>query len=164
MAIGTYITPYGERRITENWMQVKDGNALAFRIMENHYSFNAVNRYNEFGEPKTKRFVGPGQRIVLIDRFYGEALFVWRKFIDDSGQQGVNCAAFRNCTSNLSSLLILEAEEWAFDKWGPTRVYTYVNPEAIKSKNPGYCFKMAGWTPCGRTKKQNLIILEKHIL
>jgi hypothetical protein len=25
-----------------------------------------------------------------------DALFVWRKFIDDSGQQGVNCAVFRN--------------------------------------------------------------------
>jgi hypothetical protein len=30
--------------------------------------------------------------------------------------------------------------------------------------NPGYCFKMAGWTVCGITKVHKLIIMEKNPL
>ena len=88
-----------------------------------------------------------------------DALFVWRKFIDDSGQQGVNCAVFRNEGPILSSLLILEAVKLAQIRWPMERLYTYVNPQKIKSTNPGYCFICAGWKVCGKTKG-GLVILE----
>jgi hypothetical protein len=90
-----------------------------------------------------------------------DALFVWRKFIDRSGQRGVNCAVFRNESPHLSSELILEAEELAWNRWPGERLYTYVNPLGITSANPGYCFKRAGWGWCGLTKKKKLVILEK---
>lgn len=61
------------------------------------------------------------------------------------GQLGYNCSIFRNESSRRSSEIILEAEEWAFEKWGPSRIYTYVDPRKITSPNPGYCFKVAGW-------------------
>jgi hypothetical protein len=32
-----------------------------------------------------------------------------------------------------------------FDVYLPGRMYTYVNPAKIRSINPGYCFKQAGW-------------------
>ena len=48
--------------------------------------------------------------MVLINQ-EATALFVWRKFIDKSGQQGINCAVFRNESGCLSSELIIEAEE-----------------------------------------------------
>lgn len=89
------------------------------------------------------------------------ALFVWRKFKDDSGQEGINCAIFRNEGPLLSSYLILEAEKLAYDRWGKERFYTYINPSKIRSVNPGYCFKVAGWTVCGITKVNKLIIMEK---
>jgi len=88
------------------------------------------------------------------------ALFVWRKFNDASGQKGINCAIFRNEGPLLSSMLILEAEEWARARWPNERFYTYINGKKIKSKNPGYCFKRAGWKTCGKTKG-GLWILEK---
>ena len=91
---------------------------------------------------------------------YCDALFVWRKFINDSGECGVNCAAFRNEGSRLSSDLIKEAEEIAWHRWPGDRLYTYVNKRKIKSTNPGYCFLRAGWRRCGLTKG-GLIILEK---
>ncbi len=47
--------------------------------------------------------------MVLVTQDYS-ALFIWRKFINDSGQQGINCAVFRNESPILSSELILEAE------------------------------------------------------
>jgi hypothetical protein len=88
------------------------------------------------------------------------ALFVWRKFIDKSGQAGVNCAVFRN-EGGLSSMLIEEAVSHAWARWPGQRLYTYVDPACVRSENPGYCFIVAGWRRCGFTKKRRLLILEK---
>jgi hypothetical protein len=88
-----------------------------------------------------------------------DALFVWRKFLNASGEHGVNCAVFRNESNILSSKLIIEAMEIAWNRWPSERLYTYVNPKKIRSGNPGYCFKVAGWKNCGKTKG-GLVILE----
>jgi len=102
----------------------------------------------------------PGETITLMTADCS-ALFVWlkQKYIDND-QTGVNCAVFRNEGSELSSTLILEAEQFAWERWQGERLYTYVDPDAVKSKNPGYCFIKAGWKKCGITKG-GLIILEK---
>lgn len=107
-------------------------------------------------------FVGPGEKMVLMTP-EGGALFVWRKFIDKSGQHGINCAIFRNEVPGLylSSSLILEAEQLAWSRWPGERLYTYINPKKIRSKNPGFCFKKAGWRLCGYSARRKLIILEK---
>lgn len=137
------------------WIQVRDGNAAAYSLFQRHYS-----KYHYADGRKPTRFVGPGERIVLITHD-GKAMFVWRKFIDKSGQTGVNCAIFRNEGDLLSSMLILEAEKIAWERWPNHRLYTYVNGRKIKSVNPGFCFKKAGWRLCGETKKRNYLILEK---
>jgi hypothetical protein len=137
------------------WFAVKDGNITARDLFNRHYSRHF---YKDGRKPKL--FVGPGEKMVLVTSD-GRALFIWRKFISDNGQQGINCAVFRNESEYLSSELILEAEQLAWDRWPGERLYTYVNPQKIRSKNPGYCFKMAGWKVCGRTKAKNLVILEK---
>jgi len=43
------------------------------------------------GHPPPKLFVGPGEKLVLRT-WECDAIWVWRKFIDDSGQEGINCA------------------------------------------------------------------------
>ena len=138
------------------WVQVRDGDPGALVLFNRHYS----KKLYKDGRVPT-RFVGPGERLVLRTSD-GLALFVWRKFLDDSGQVGVNCAAFRNEGPELSSALIQEAEQWAWSSWPGVRLYTYVNPSKIQSNNPGYCFKVAGWRVCGTTKINRLTILEKH--
>jgi hypothetical protein len=90
-----------------------------------------------------------------------KALFVWRDFINDDGNEGINCAVFRNEGPRLSSDLLLEAERIAWQRWPGRRLYTYVSAAAVQSHNPGYCFKKAGWRTCGVTKKKKLLILEK---
>lgn|SRR3990167_1487158 len=139
----------------QNWYGVKDGNTTARDIFNRHYSrhFYADGR-------KPKLFVGPGEKMVLMTPDF-KALFVWRKFISGDGQRGVNCAVFRNEGNYLSSDLILEAEQLAWNTWPNERLYTYVNPKGIKSSNPGYCFLKAGWAKVGITKVNKLIILAK---
>jgi len=152
---GNKITAPMLKLYEQNWIPVRDGNLAAWLLFQRHYS-----KYHYKDGRRPKRFVRPGERIVLITQD-GLALFVWRKFIDASGQKGVNCSVFRNEGPILSSKLILEAEQWAWDRWPGQRLYTYVNAKKIKSSNPGYCFKMAGWKVCGITKVNKLVILEK---
>lgn len=87
-------------------------------------------------------------------------MFVWRNFIDDSGQVGINCAVFRNEGPALSSLLVRQADAIADHAWPDQRHYTYVGASAVRSQNPGCCFLAAGWLRCGQTKR-GLMILER---
>lgn len=143
------------------WLPCKDGDPRAFAIMRRHYSFYEYTdgRRRDPSNPTRFSFVGPGEKMVLLTADC-RALFVWRKFISRDGQQGINCAVFRNEGDELSSLLILEAEQLAWGRWPGERLYTYVDPRRVKSVNPGFCFKAAGWRTCGRTGK-GLVILEK---
>lgn len=144
------------------WLPVKDGDPRAFSLYSRHYTYRDYKdgRRRNFSNPSRHLIVGPGEKMVLLTADL-RALFVWRKFISDSGEHGVNCAVFRNESDELSSRLILEAEQLAWQRWPGERLYTYVNPRKIKSANPGYCFKMAGWKRCGVTKK-GLLIMEKE--
>lgn len=135
------------------WLTVLDGDARARALYLRHYSA----RHYCDGRRRTL-FVGPGEKMVLLT-YLCDALFVWRKFISGDNQQGITCAVFHNEGSILSSLLIREAMDWAWRRWPGERLYTYVAPTKIKSVNPGYCFKIAGWKVCGRSKG-GLVILE----
>jgi len=137
-----------------HWIIGQDGEPELIALYERHYS---CYRYRD-GRKRTQ-FVGPGQHIVLTTPTRN-ALWVWRKFIDRSGQQGVNCAVFRNESGVLSSHLVAEADAIADCAWPGERHYTYVRSEAVRSRNPGWCFICAGWKRCGYTKA-GLVILER---
>lgn len=134
-----------------NWYSILDGDLRGRDLLNRHYS----GRHYKDGR-KPKLFVGPGEKMVLMTSD-SLAIFVWRKFRDDSGQQGVNCAVFRNEGNYLSSDLIREACDLAWSRWPGERLYTYVNPRKVASSHPGYCFLCAGWAKCGWTKGGLLI-------
>lgn len=144
-----------------HWDLTRDGDERALQIFSRHYTFRRYkdNRRDNPTNRMRHRIVGPGEYIMLIGNGI-EALFVWKKFRDPSGQQGVCCSVFRNESNVLSSDLILEAEIWAMQKWPGERMYTMVNPKRIRSSNPGYCFLKAGWSRCGTTRGGH-IVLEK---
>lgn len=143
------------------WLAVKDGDERAFALFRRHYSYHQYqDGRRRHGYRNRFLMLGPGEKMVLLTPDCN-AVFAWRKFIDHSGQTGVNCAVFRNESPMLSSVLILEAEKLAQVRWPGERMYTYVNASAIRSTNPGYSYKMAGWRTCGQTKS-GLIILEKY--
>lgn len=148
-----------------NWLPAKDGDARVFAVMQRHYSFHAYSdgrRQNRCYRNR-RLIVGPGEKMVLLT-VGCDAIFVWRKFIDASGQTGVNCAVFHNESSTQSSSLILEAEQLAWNRWPGERLYTYVNSSKIKSVNPGYCFKCAGWQQLPYRTGNGLVILEKQFV
>lgn len=140
---------------------MKDGDDSCRAIFDNHYS-----RYIYADGRRPKLIVGPGEKMLLL-RADGAALFAWRRFIDDSGQQGVNCAIFRNEGDDVASALIIEAEEPARRRWPGLRFYTYIDPRKIKPTmvrgHPvwGFCFYRAGWRYAGMTKSGK-IIMEKN--
>jgi hypothetical protein len=133
------------------WIITSDGDPEARALADRHYSRKTKG---------AKLFCGPGEKLVLITP-EKNALFVWRKNkYRQDGQNGVECTIFRNESSYLSSELIKEAVKIARKKWPGERLFTYVNPRAIKSTDPGHCFKQAGWKVIGKNKRGNLILLE----
>lgn len=154
--------PFGENP----WVRLKDCDPDGRRLYDRHYS-----RYIYRDGRTPIKFIGPGEYIALITPAL-DALFAWRKFLDDADdgsgkrQEGVNCCIFRNEGPVRSSLLILAAELFAWDRWPGNRLYTYVNGQATRSRRsqksaPGQCFIMVGWRPAGQTRG-GLEILEKR--
>lgn len=143
------------------WWLTKDGDRSCLALYEKHYS---AYRYRD--GRKRKLFCGPGEKIVLRTA-EADAFFVWRKFrdacIDERTgvpQAGINCAVFRNESQHKSSELIRQADAIADFVWPGLRHYTYINSQAVRSKNPGFCFTVAGWKKCGLTKG-GLIVMER---
>jgi len=136
------------------WWLTRDGDKSCLAMYERHYS-----AYRYWDGRKRTQFVGPGEKVVLRTAA-ADAVWAWRKFIDDSGQAGINCAVFRNESRHRSSDLIRQADAIADCLWPSERHYTFVDSSAVRSHNPGFCFLVAGWRRCGKTKG-GLMILER---
>ena len=141
-----------------DWWITQDGDEYCRELYERHYS---CYHYRDGRTPKW--FVGPGEHVVLRT-YKADALFVWRfsKF-PMSGQTGVNCAVFRNESKKQSSDLIRQADAVANFLWPHQRRYTFVNAKKIRSINPGYCFKRAGWSTVGKTQKGLIILANNNV-
>jgi hypothetical protein len=138
----------------------RDAAALADR----HYSRRKI------GSPQ---FMPPGQTLILLGLMH-DAVFGWWRPHPRSGIKAMNgldgwtCTIFRNESLMLASELILQAERhllWTHAECGPSGMLTYVWDKKVKSKypkqSPGYCFKMAGWIPIGRSADKRKTLLWK---
>jgi len=125
--------------IEGHWVGVHDADPRAVALYRRHYSCKPTRRRGNFD------FMAPGDDLVLLT-VDCTALFGWYKGTYRlDGQQGVECSVFRNEGPLRSSDLILEAMDLAWRRWPGQRLFTYVWDAKVKSANPGYCFKMAGW-------------------
>lgn len=135
-----------------DWWITKDGDKTVLALYERHYSAH------KYKDQRVRRlFAGPGEKIVLRTRC-GSAGFVWRNFISDAGEHGINCAFFRNEGKTLSSELVRQADLIADFVWSCRRHYTYVHAPSVRSSNPGFCFMAAGWKKCGITASGKIIL------
>lgn len=142
--------------IDGHWLPIRDGDPRAVALYRRHYSSEGRRGHDQIRHG----FVGPGESMVLLTSDC-RALFAWYRGIVANGQQrGVMCGIFRNEGPILSSLLIREACELAWQRWPGERLFTYVADAKIRSVNPGACFKKAGWRTCGRNATGKLTILE----
>lgn len=144
-------------KISEHWFRTIPTDPRAVALFQRHYSCRPDRK---FGSGQPQQFIGPGECIVLL-LADADGLFCWRreKYRRDS-QTGVCCTVFRNESALRSSALIQEAMAAAWEKWPRERLFTFVAPGKIRSSNPGFCFKKAGWRQCGTTAIHNHVILE----
>jgi hypothetical protein len=107
-------------------------------------------------------FCRPGLNMVLRTAL-GDAVWVTWDGIRDDGLRAWECTIFRNESQHLSSEMVWHAMMATISQWGeppPDGLITYVDAAAVRSTNPGCCFKAAGWKRIGQSKKRGLILLQ----
>ncbi len=125
-----------------------DPNALP--VADRHYSRQ---------KPGTNQFVPPGKCLVLLTDCT-KALWVssWplAEYVKHEWAGAWMCTMFRNEGAGLSSDLIRLAVAVTRYQWGeppPLGFVTFVDPgKTRKKRDPGRCFRKAGWKVIGETK------------
>lgn len=145
--------------IDGTWLSVKRTDERAYGLYRRHYSAAKNARWRR---PGNTNVTSAGETMVLLSQC-GRALFVWLRCTVErlDHQAGVNCATFRNEGAGLSSDLIREADELAWNRWPGQRHFTYVDAGKVRAKrDPGRCFLRAGWSRVGASQT-GLILLER---
>jgi len=132
------------------WAITDKGDARARALAEDHYTRQT---------PGALMFTRNGQNLVFLTP---DLLAVWVTFRPTPGKavrsdklEAWECALFRNTGPFLSSELIIDAVLLSMAIWGPVPkdgFITFVKPDKVKSPNPGYCYKKAGWKITGQSK------------
>ncbi len=139
-----------------HWYRTHRADARARRLADRHYSRKT---------PHAAQFAPPGRTLTLITA-RADAVWVssWPlpQYVKRLFPYAWLCTLFRNESALLSSTLIGEAVAATRFVWGEPPpadgMITFVDARKVRSPNPGYCFKQAGFRPAGRTKS-GLIVL-----
>ena len=143
------------------WRVIGKFNPIAAKLADLHYSRRKI------GSPQ---FMPPGQTLILLSEDE-QAIFGWWRPHPDAGLKAMNgrdgwtCTIFRNVGGRLSSQLILAAEDILLARHdvGPDGLMTYVWDAKVRSVNPGYCFKRAGYRAIGRSADNRKTLLQKTL-
>lgn len=133
-----------------NWKMSHRADPRALPLADRHY-----NRQ----KPGTPQFVPPGRCVVLLT-VDESALWVsswpFAEYVKHEWAGAWTCSCFRNEGDTLSSTLIREAVSVTRMVWGDPPelgMVTFVNPDKIRRKrDPGRCFRKAGFEVCGETQ------------
>ena len=138
-----------------NWLVTTPVDQRARRLADRHYSRQ---------KPGTREFSPPGRKLVLINEdatatwvtSWPDAQYVHRIYPD-----AWICTLFRNESPVLSSDLIREAiaiTRWKYGKAPASGMITMIDASKVRSANPGYCYKQAGFKLVGKTQGGLLIL------
>lgn len=144
------------------WRITDKGDSDARKLVDGEV-FNLNKPHYSRQTPGAAQFTRNGQNLVFLTP---DVRAVWVTFrptpsraVRPDGLDGWECALFRNESAFggqvLSSELITEAVELSFAIWGTPGLdgfFTFIKPECVKSVNPGYCYKKAGWKLSGHSK------------
>jgi hypothetical protein len=142
------------------WQVIGKFNPIAAKLADGHYSRR---------KPGSPQFMPPGQTLILLSDD-AAAIFGWWRPHPASGLKSMNgydgwtCTIFRNTGPVLSSRLIVFAETALLARYdvGPDGLMTYVFDSKVQSRNPGYCFKCAGYQVVGRSADGRKTLLRKQ--
>jgi hypothetical protein len=123
-------------------------------LADRHYNRRKV------GSPQ---FVPPGRAVVLVS-VCGRAVWVtswpYAEYVRHAWAGAWVNSLFRNEGAGLSSELILEAVAATRAVWPeppPIGLITFVDARKVASRNPGYCYRRAGFERVGVTRKEKLL-------
>lgn len=142
------------------WRISHRGDPEARVIADRHYTRQ---------KPGTPQFVPPGRCLVLLaGKAPEQAVWVtswpFAEYVKHAWAGAWVCSMFRNEGAGLSSDLITQAVAATRAYFGDPPelgMITFVSPGHIRSSNPGYCFKRAGFEVIGSTGK-GLPALQLH--
>jgi hypothetical protein len=147
------------------WEHTTAGDRRGARLADRHYSRQTIG---------ARQFSPPGRKFVLVTPAGGAVWvtsFPYAEYVKHEWRGRWTCSLFRNESPYLSSELITEAVAATLalarlhPNWGPPPdvahpIITMVNPERIRRKrDPGRCFRRAGWEVLGVTKEEQHIVL-----
>lgn len=144
------LAPRSTLRAARYWRLSDRADRRALPLADRHY-----NRQ----KPGTPQFVPPGRCLVLLTPD-ADALWVtswpFAEFTKHAWAGAWVCSCFRNESATLSSILIREAvsvTRWFYGDPPDLGMVTFVDESKTRRKrDPGRCYRRAGWRPCGHTK------------
>ncbi len=130
----------------------------AREIADRHYNRQSIG---------ADQFVPPGRCLVLftVGAFWVTS-WPFPEYVKHQWAGAWVCSAFRNERPDLylSSELVLEAvaaTRWYWPQVPPLGMVTFVDPTKTRTKrDPGRCFRRAGFVEVGRTKEDDLVALQ----
>jgi hypothetical protein len=152
------------------WLLSSSSAPEALAVVDGTGRFAGLGPHYSRRTPGSKTFTGVGQEIVLVTDC-GTAVWACVRQRTPSargtggsrGREGVadpkprflwRNMLFRNLGTALSSELIRRALYRTYVEWQARygslpdeRLRTEIDTRAVKSRNPGYCYKVAGWIP-----------------
>lgn len=151
-----------------HWLIAKSGkfDPIGQQLVRGHYSRR---------KPDSPQFMPPGETIVLIDREQTAVWGWWRPHPSSgiramNGHDGWTCSVFSRHGGPRASELVLDAERalalltasgQTAGPCGPSGMLTYVWRSKVRSSNPGYCYKVAGWSKIGTCARGSKDLLAK---
>lgn len=153
-----------------DWRLSSSSAPEALAIVDGTGRFAGVGPHYSRRTPGSRTFTGVGQEVVLVTT---DESAVWacvrqktpsaRGSGGSRGRVGVTDVKprfiwrnmlFRNLGAGLSSDLIRSALARTYEEWRlrygslpAERLRTEIDMRRVRSRNPGYCYKVAGWTP-----------------
>lgn len=151
------------------WLISSSSDPRALAVVDGLGDFAEHGPHYSRRTPGSRTFTGVGREVVLLHES-GRAVWacVYQKTPSARGTGGSRGRAgesdtrarfiwrnmvFRNLGAGLSSSLIESATEETYRQWierygslPPERLRTEIGIRAVRSTNPGFCYKVAGWT------------------
>ena len=136
--------------MTSLWELSNHCDPRAARLADRHYSRKTI------GAPQ---FTPPGRKIVLLtpaEDAYWVTSFPFAEFVRHAWAGALLCSAFRNEGPTLSSDLVRAAvacTRWKWPEIPDLGMVTFIDASKVRKKrDPGRCFRKAGFNPVGHTK------------